>query len=458
MQTTRDQLAQQSSKEEKQVWAALANLERDMQLLDTLTGQRPQLRPLELALLTGSVLAALSGPALVGGHITGFIAPASAAFSAAIGIGAEYVGKVAVADGKEVAAATIQCAAESEALLANAERAKAITPLCVGVATTAASFALLVPVLLDTIVQSNNMQFITEVYLFCPLVAVFAAAVAALALQETRSFCASATSVGNRRFAKRGLVGRSWLSSTELIGRKSQGSIQKWQTFCLSVLPAPILGSFVPGGLPTKTIVVSSLAAAQCAYFVAQSEYALSRATDAVALKSRSAAVCDTYANQGARSAAILPFTSALSGLCAAATAAVVELPFLETASLLPKMIGVTIFPACSALLAAAASVSKARCEVDTEAAMQAASTMALEYNDGDGDEDNPVLSPFRGVQELVKIMVQSSVWEPLRRRLKGSWFWKMVVGALAKRRNETKQKEEDDKSVKKSTNATVSQ
>ena len=56
--------------------------------------------------------------------------------SAAIGIGAEYTGKVAVADGKEVAATTLQCAAEAEALLAKAERVKAVSPLCVGVSAT----------------------------------------------------------------------------------------------------------------------------------------------------------------------------------------------------------------------------------------------------------------------------------------------------------------------------------
>jgi hypothetical protein len=144
----------------------------------------------------------------------------------------------------------------------------------------------------------------------------------------------------------------------------------------------------------------------------------LARAADAVAIKSRSAAVCDTYANQGARSAAILPFTSALSGLCAAATAAVVELPFIESLSTriggpLLEMITITAFPACSALFAAAASVSKARCEVDAEAAMQAASTMALPYND---DENDPLLRPLQGVRELIQLTISNSIREPLRR------------------------------------------
>ena len=209
------------------------------------------------------------------------------------------MGRVSVADGKEVAAAAIQCAAEAEGLLANAERAKAIMPLCVGVGATAATLSLLVPVLLGSL--GDNI--LNEIYLVCPLVSVLSAAVASLALQETRSFAQRATSVGNRRFARSGLVGRTWLSASEQITGKSEGSREKWRSFCWSVLPAPIVGSLVPGAsLGTKSIIVAALAAAQSAYILAQSEYALARATDAVAVKARSAAVCDTYANQGSRS------------------------------------------------------------------------------------------------------------------------------------------------------------
>jgi len=390
-----------------------------VQLLDFIAGEKPQLSALEFSLLTAAVFSAAGGPLLpLGGSITEFLAPSAAAFCAAIGIGAEYVGKVAVADGKEVAAATIQCAAEAEGVLANAERAKAITPLCVGVATVAASFALLVPVLLDSL--GGNVQFMTEVYLCCPLVAVVSAAVASLALQETKSYANQAIGVGNRRFARSGLVAKTWLSSAEQIERKSETAGSKWRSFALSALPAPLLGAFVPGALPTKTIVVAALAAAQSAFLTAQAEYVLSRATDAVALKARSAAVCDTYANQGARSAAILPFTSALSGLCAAATAAIVELPFLETLAAagtapttLLQMFVVAAFPALSALFAAAASVSKARCEVDTQAAMLAASTLALPY---DNEDEDPILRPIRGVRELIRLTFDNSLRDPLRR------------------------------------------
>jgi hypothetical protein len=406
-----------------------------------MTGQKSQLSALEFTLLTSAVLSTMCSPLILGGRLADFVAPTAAAFTAAIGISAEYTGKVAVADGKEVAASAIQCAAESEGILANAERAKAITPLCVGIGATAATLALLVPVLLDSLGVGSNLQLVTEIYLCCPLIAVLAAAVAGLAVQEVDSLCKQAIGVGNRRFARSGLVGRTWLSSTELIERKSRSSMNKWKSFSLSVLPAPLLGALIPGALPTKTIVVAALAAAESAWYLARAEYILARATDAIALKARSAAVCDTYANQGMRSAAILPFTSALCGLCAAATAALVELPFVEalaeagTALSTASLVGVlSFFPSLSALFAAAASVSKARCEVDAEASMQAASTIALPY---EAKKDDPVLRPLKGVRELVRLTFSSSIREPFRRFIRqlSIFRWKVSFKKLRLRR-----------------------
>jgi hypothetical protein len=390
-----------------------------VQLLDNIAASKPQLTPLELTLLSLSVAAASSGPLFFtdGSKIAEVLAPASAAFSAAIGIGAEYTGKVAVADGKEVAANSLQCAAESEGLLANAERVKAVTPVCVGIGALSATSSLVAPVLIDSL-NIGSIALVNELYLLSPLVAVLSAAVASLALQETKSFSARAISVGNRRFAKSGLVGRTWLSASEQIERNSQRTTQRWKSFSWSVLPAPIIGSLVPGDIPTKAIVVTAIAAAQSAFYLSECENALARATDAVALKSRSAAVCDTYANQGARSAAILPFTSALSSLCAAATAAIVELPLLESLAKIGGVPGtlssvalVAFFPALSSVFAAAASVSKARCEVDAEAAIQAAATLALEFD----DEKDPVLRPFKGVAELVRLSA-STGWNSFKK------------------------------------------
>ena len=68
-----------------------------------------------------------------------------------------------MADGKEIAANTIQCAAKAEAFLANAERVKDITPLCVGVGATC-SFALLIPTIVDALQVGNSVILITELY------------------------------------------------------------------------------------------------------------------------------------------------------------------------------------------------------------------------------------------------------------------------------------------------------
>jgi hypothetical protein len=424
--------------------------------LDELAAQQSQISPLEATLLSISVLAAALSPSMFGEAVVGVLAPATAAFSASIGVGAEYAGKVAVADGKEIASISLQCAAEAEGALANAERSKAILPLMVGISATSATISLLVPVLVESLKQQPLWSIITTgsieasivasnaaaaaghmtvataaaagtpsgtelLFLLAPLLSVMSAAISSLALQESKSFCARAIGIGNRRFAKRGMVGRTWLSATEQIERSSRTTSQRWKSFGWSVLPAPIIGALVPGeiGLGSRAVIVAALGAAQCALITAQAENILARATDAVAVKSRSAAVCDTYANQGARSGAILPYTSAIGALCAAGTAAIVELPLgvlirsivgsgspaSNIAVTLGESAMIALFPTLAALAAAAASVSKARCQVDAEAAVQAASTLALEYDDG---EDDPVLRPLQGVIELLRLTFRS--------------------------------------------------
>jgi len=417
--TTNDDKLINSKKDQTLIAAALQTLEKDMALLDNFASSQSQLSGAEVGLLLGAVLASGLGPiAFPGTSVTEVLAPAAAAFTASITIGSEYLGRVAVADGKEIAANSIQCAAEAEGFLANAERVKAITPLCVGVGATCASFAILAPTIIDALNIGGSVIMVTELYLFFPLVSVLAAAVSNLALEETRGFASRAINVGVRRFSSSGTVGRSWLSTSEQVVRNSKSKTDRWWSFAGSVLPAPILGSVVGGpSLSAKCIIIALLAAAQSAYFLAQAERVVARATDAVALKARSAAVCDTYANQGARNSAILPFTSALSAFCAAATAATVELPFLETISTLYGTMGevavVSTFPVLSSAFAAAAAVSKARCEVDAEAAAQAASTLALEYDSM--EDDDPVMRPFQTVWELVGLAVTSG-WRSIKR------------------------------------------
>ncbi len=68
-----------NSKRDEQVWAALSNLELDMQLLDNLAGQKPQLSALELVMLSASVAAASSSPWIMGGTLTEVLPPTAAA-------------------------------------------------------------------------------------------------------------------------------------------------------------------------------------------------------------------------------------------------------------------------------------------------------------------------------------------------------------------------------------------
>jgi len=236
----------------------------------------------------------------------------------------------------------------------------------------------------------------TEIYLFCPLIGVFSACVAALAARETMSLASRSIGLGARRFSSSSEVGRTWMSATEQIESSVDKSREKWLSFTISVLPAPLIGVLVPGPLSFGAIVVAAVAAAQTAYSLAQAEYSLSAAVESVAIKSRNAAVSDTYANQGSRAGAVLPFTSALSGLCAATTVAVVEiLPFVG--SVVGESLVCVLFPSVGAVIAAAASISKARCEVDAAAATAAATQLAA--SDVDMSDFNPVRNTIRLVQ-----------------------------------------------------------
>jgi len=346
------------------ITSALQRIKSNMDMLDNVAGRTPQLGRLELGVLVSTVVISALSPFFLSINIVEVLVPSMAAISASIGLSAEYVGKVEVSKSKEISALAIQAAAESEVLLATAERTKAILPLCVGIATTSSAFSLMAPTFIQYMSKTSNFQIISEFLLICPLVAVLAACIAGLATRECQSLARRASDLGSRRFASSSTVGRSWLSITEQVEMSSLRLNQKWITFAVSVLPAPILAGLFPGSLEFKAVVCTAVAAAQAAYYLAVSEYFISSSVEAVALKARASAVADTYANQGARAGAILPFTSALASLCAAGSAAVVELlPLIHNAVELQSLIAV-IFPTGAALFAAAASVAKARCEV----------------------------------------------------------------------------------------------
>lgn len=345
------------------VTSALLKIQRNMDILDNVAGRTPQLSRLELLVLGSTVLVSAISPAIFPLRIVEVLVPSLAAVAASIGLSSEYVGKVAVSKAKEISALAIQAAAEAEALLASAERAKAILPLCVGIATTASAFALLAPNVLSALTERWGADVSSEILLLCPLISVLAAAVAGLATQESQYLASRATGLGTRRFATREVVGKTWLSVGEQVDLSSERLNLKWRSFAIGVLPAPIVAVLFPGSLALKTVVCAAVAAAQAAYCLAIAEYYLSSAVETVALKARSSAVADTYANQSSRAGAILPFTSALAGLCAAASAAAVELlPLIHLVEL--QSLVSALFPSGAALFAAAATVAKARCEV----------------------------------------------------------------------------------------------
>ena len=292
------------------IQAALQKIQKDMEFLDDVAGRTPQLSTAEFMVLLSTVIVSGLSPIAFSAKVAELLVPSMAAISAAIGISAEYVGKVAVANGKETAALAIQATAESEVLLAQAERIKAVLPLCVGIATTASAFALLAPAFVNEVIKKYAFVPVVEVYLFFPLVAVLAAAIAGLATQESLGLASISIGTGNRRFASSKSVGRTWLSATEQILSNSKRMSNKWSSFALAVTPAPVIAALFPGPLSLKAIVCAAIAAAQAAYYLAIAEYSIAEATNAVALKARAAAVADTYANQGSRSGAVLPFTS----------------------------------------------------------------------------------------------------------------------------------------------------
>jgi hypothetical protein len=276
---------------DKTVNNVMRRVEADMQILDVVVGGKTQLTGNEFLFLIACVASAGLSPLIFDEKVTEVLVPVAAAIPAAVGISSEYVGKISVFNGKEISACTLQAAAEAEAVLSGAERFKAVVPLCVGVSVTAGSFALIAPAFAHQCLARFGVTLAPEFYLIFPLISVLSAAVAGLSYQETQSLCGKAIGTGTRRFAKSSDIGRTWLSATELITSDSNKLKDKISTFAVGTLPAPLLAASLPGSIEFKGVVCATAAAAQAAFYLAGSEYEISKALDAVAIKSRAAAV-----------------------------------------------------------------------------------------------------------------------------------------------------------------------
>ena len=337
------------------VVSALGRLREDLEALDADAAARPRVSGGEAAALAASVSAAAAAPFLENPALAELGVPAAALVVAAVGVAAEYGGRVATATAKEVAAVALRTASEAEAALAAAERAKSACPLCAGLAAAAAAVALALPRAAPPLLLGA-----------APVAGALCAAVGALAHARAAARAAAAENLGRRRFASSAEVGATWRSQTEMVFARDLSERRRHATVALALLPAP-LAALIPGSGQFRAVAAASASAAQAAYHVAAAEWGVAHAADAVADKQRTAAIIDTYANQAARVGALLPFTSALAGLCAAAAAVVVEV----------APAAAVLFPAAGAVCAAAASVSKACCEADASAAAAASRGLA---------------------------------------------------------------------------------
>lgn len=340
---------------------ALQALRDDLDLIDQQIGQKPRLTPGEGLTLVASAALAASSPMLWSEKVVEVLIPGCALLVAAIAVQAEYTGRVATANGKQVAAVSLRAAMESEGLVASAERSKAVIPLTFGISAAAAFLSLFVAPLCKEFGGPPSLLLV------CPIVAMFASAVAALAEVETAAWAEAARNLGRRRFATREAVGRSWQSQTEMVFNKDRRERKRWLSFILGISPAPIIALAVGGDLGFKAIVATFFAATQATFYFAAAENAVARATASVALKCRTAAVAETYAAQAWRVQALLPFTSALASVCAAFAAIAVEVQPIASA----------LFPLLGALVAGTSQVAKACCKADADAALAAADTLA---------------------------------------------------------------------------------
>ena len=389
---------------------AIKRIKSDTESLDNLVASKAQLSTRDLSWLSASSAVAIIAPFALELELAKLITPCATFVCALVGLWSEYVGKTANCNAKEMVKITEQTAMEAEALVASALRAKTILPLCVGVSITARSFALLAPTLIENFAEDITTQASTELYLVMPLISVLGAAIAGLAFQDVQQLCNRAINTGTRRFSKSTSVGDQWISATELVLAEAETNNNKLWYFATATVPAPLFAALCPTSLSVKAIVAATAAAAQAAYYLNDAEYELARAEDAVALKVRAKAVANTYATQGYRSAAILPYTSALGGLAVPVSAALVEVTPLVSAGpgLLALVFGA--FPTAAAAVAGAASISKARCQVNAAASKNAVENFADASLRATDRNQKGSLDPIITVFTLIKLTLNSSL------------------------------------------------
>eukprot|EP00746_Dinoflagellata_sp_MGD_P084638 gnl/MRDRNA2_/MRDRNA2_33575_c0_seq1.p1 gnl/MRDRNA2_/MRDRNA2_33575_c0~~gnl/MRDRNA2_/MRDRNA2_33575_c0_seq1.p1 ORF type:complete len:520 (-),score=99.53 gnl/MRDRNA2_/MRDRNA2_33575_c0_seq1:127-1686(-) len=385
---------------ERQRAVSLERIRKDMAAASKKAG----LSITETGLLGTSIGLSALAPLVVAEKFIGIVVPSLGVLAAGVAFSAEYNGKIGTAKAKEIAAQSMIVFAEADVYMNRSERAKSIIALCIAIALASFLWSLACgPAWLPHDPAWHRWGIpdwvIQQTYLATPLIAGFAAGVADLAATDASSLASTAMGVGIRRFATSDDVVSTWTSTTQRVVESNRRTRTKWLKFILHLVPAPFIAALCPGDLGWKAIVAAGFGCIQAHYSLSRAEKSIAAATGAVALKKKAAATTDYFANRSAKSSSLLPFTSILSGICAATTVFAVEFGS-ELTSVLGQCLSCATFPALGAMLAAAASISKDGAELDSKATQAAADTVAQTRIGSTGF--SPYKQTFREIREVI--------------------------------------------------------
>lgn len=346
--------------------------------------RRPSISSVFYTVLS-SVLVSVVAPFSFSPQIAEVLIPTAASVIAVTTAAAEFQGKDATADAKEIAAVALAQAARAEAYLSRAEKAKAIMPAMVGASATAATLCLIFPALMASGVTVNPV-FVAV----CPIVSTTAAAWGATAGVETlaQGLLALGKMKGNRVISVR---------EAKTPALRNLVLKQRLNSIARALVPPFLIGLFMPGDFVFRSIVASAVAAASVAYNLAEAETVVAEVALKVAYISKSAAQADVFANQAAAESSVLPFTSAVAGVSTALAAALVEVQPLAAA----------LMPTFGAVASGVAAAASARCEMD-------ATSTRLAFRDSGLQKIAPAASVpglFQTVMpQLLESMLRSAV------------------------------------------------
>mmetsp|Transcript_21757 Transcript_21757/g.43670 ORF Transcript_21757/g.43670 Transcript_21757/m.43670 type:complete len:460 (-) Transcript_21757:239-1618(-) len=295
-----------------------------------------------------SVAASLVSPHAFDEKVTEVLIPTAASIIAVCTTAAEFKGKDATADAKEVAAVGLARAAQAEAYLAASERAKAIIPAMVGVSAGGAVSCLVFPIL-----TAAGVAVSPALIAACPVVSIAAAAWSAVAKANTME-------KGNLALEK--------VDPDAIQGRSAKRKpIERMKELFLAVVPPTLIAFFLPGDLAFRCVIASAAAAAVVAKDLAEAETVVSEVTLKVSKISKAAAQADVFANRAVAESSVLPFTSAITLAATALSAAFVE-----------------VEPAVASLMPAFGAVASGLGTVAAQRAEQDCSSTRLAFKDND--------------------------------------------------------------------------